>query len=32
METGADDYMAKPVMRDALLRHVKDLLNAKEEK
>jgi CheY-like chemotaxis protein len=32
MEAGADDYMAKPVMRDLLLRHVEDLLNPKEEK
>ena len=32
MEAGADDYMAKPVMRDVLLRHVEDLLNPKEEK
>ena len=32
MEAGADDYMAKPVMRDILLRHVEDLLNPKEEK
>jgi len=32
MKAGADDYMAKPVMRDVLLRHVKDLLNPKEEK
>ena len=31
MEAGADDYMAKPVMRDILLRHVEDLLNPKEE-
>ena len=31
MEAGADDYMAKPVMRDVLLRHVEDLLNPKEE-
>ena len=26
MEAGADDYMAKPMMGDALLRHVEDLL------
>ncbi len=32
MEAGADDYMAKPVMRDVLLRHVEDLLNPKKEK
>jgi excisionase family DNA binding protein len=32
MKAGADDYMAKPVMRDVLLRHVEDLLNPKEEK
>ncbi len=32
MEAGADDYMAKPVMRDLLLRHVEALLNPKEEK
>jgi excisionase family DNA binding protein len=27
MEAGADDYMAKPLMRDTLLRHVEDLLS-----
>ncbi len=32
LEAGADDYMAKPVMRDVLLRHVEDLLNPKKEK
>ena len=32
MEAGADGYMAKPVMRDALLRHVEDLLNRKGNK
>jgi excisionase family DNA binding protein len=32
MEAGADDYMAKPVEKKFLLQHVKDLLNAKEEK
>lgn len=28
METGADDYMAKPVKIDVLLRHVENLLRA----
>ncbi len=32
MKAGADDYIAKPVMRDVLLRHVEDLLNPKKEK
>jgi len=32
MEAGADDYMAKPVEKDVLLRHVEDLLSIKEEK
>ena len=32
MEAGADDYMAKPVMRDVLLRHIEYLLNPMEEK
>ena len=32
MEVGADDYMAKPVMRDVLLRHIEYLLNPMEEK
>jgi len=37
MEAGADDYMAKPVEKDVLLHHVKDLLtkdlhNGKQQK
>ena len=28
MQAGADDYMAKPVERDVLLRHLEDLLRA----
>ena len=32
MEAGADDYIAKPVDKDVLLRHVEDLLNPMEEK